>query len=725
MKKEKIKSNIIIYKWLYVLIFLFFVIFAFRLSYLCLVDYKVGDSTITAFINNRNTIEEVIYPTRGDILDKNGNVLAQSVSSYTVIAYLSETRSEGSEDPLHVVDKKATAEALSPLINMSVEDIMKLLEKDAYQVELGPGGRNLSQIQMEKIKELNLPGIDFISDTKRYYPNGDFASYMLGYTKTKEENGNNTIVGELGIEEYYNETLTGSTGFVTYEKDRYGYKIANGREYIEPADDGDDIYLTVDSNIELFIENAVKKMSTDSEAEWTLMVVADAKTGAILGYSSTPSFDPNIRNMTSYIDPIVGNAYEPGSTMKIFSYMCAIESGNYKGDDKYMSGSKTYESETTGEKVTINDWKKEGWGEITYDQGFALSSNIAVANLVETAIGKSELSACYSNYGFGKTTGFTLKRESKGSIDFNYQIEVATAGYGQGITTTPIQHIQALTAIANNGVMLKPYIVSKIVDSNTGDVNFEGKRTEIKQIASEETINKIKELMASVVTPNSETSTGYAYYMEDYNIIGKTGTAQIFDYEKGEYLKGQSDYIYSFSGLYPGDDPEIIIYTAVKKPKDSNNYIAPAVKEVIQNISNYLNIKEDKVINTSYKIESYINKDTTSVMDNLKDTGINLIVIGDGNKIVSQYPNSNTDLTKGDNLILLTNNYDKKMLNLIGLSSKEVKIILDYMDINYTIEGNGYVYEQSVSEGTVLNPDDVITIKLNEKYFENIEDGQE
>ena len=727
MKKEKIKSNIIIYKWLYVLIFLFFVIFALRLSYLCLVDYKVGNSTITAFINNRNTIEEVIYPTRGDILDKNGNVLAQSVLSYTVIAYLSETRSEGSEEPLHVVDKKATAEALSPLINMSVEDIMALLEKDAYQVELGPGGRNLSQIQMEKIKQLNLPGIDFISDTKRYYPNGDFASYMLGYTKTKEEDGVSTIVGELGIEEYYNETLTGYSGYITYEKDRYGYKIANGREYIEPADDGDDVYLTIDNNIELFIENAVKKMSEDSEAEWTLMVVADAKTGAILGYSSTPSFDPNIRNMTSYIDPIVGNAYEPGSTMKIFSYMCAIESGNYKGDDKYMSGSKTYESETTGEKVTINDWKKEGWGEITYDQGFALSSNIAVANLVETAIGKSELSACYSNYGFGKTTGFTLKRESKGSIDFNYQIEVATAGYGQGITTTPIQHIQALTAIANDGVMLKPYIVSKIVDSNTGNVNFEGKRTEIKQIASEETINKIKELMASVVTPDSETSTGYAYYMDGYNIIGKTGTAQIFDYEKGEYLKGESDNIYSFSGLYPGDDPEIIVYTAIKKPKDSNNYIAPAVKEVIQNISNYLNIKEDKVINTSYEIGSYTNKDTTNVIDSLKDTGINLIVIGNGNKIVSQYPNSNTNLIKGDNLILLTNNYDKTMLNLIGLSYKEVNIVLSYMKVNYTIQGNGYVYEQSIPEGTIINPDDNLIVSLKEKYVEegNYEKQQE
>ena len=596
---------------------------------------------------------------------------------------------------------------------------MKLLEKDAYQVELGPGGRNLSQIQMEKIKNLNLPGIDFISDTKRYYPNGDFASYMLGYTKTNEENGVSTIVGELGIEEYYNDTLTGSPGFITYEKDRYGYKIANGREYIEPADDGDDVYLTVDNNIQLFIENAVKKMSADSEAEWTLMVVADAKTGAILGYSSTPSFDPNIRNMASYIDPIVGNAYEPGSTMKIFSYMCAIESGNYKGDDKYMSGSKTYESETTGEKVTINDWKKEGWGEITYDQGFALSSNIAVANLVETAIGKSELSACYSNYGFGKATDFTLKREATGSIDFNYQIEVATAGYGQGITTTAIQHIQALTAIANDGIMLKPYIVSKIVDSNTGKTNFEGKRTEIKQIASESTIDKIKELMASVVTPNSETSTGYPYYMDGYNIIGKTGTAQIFDYEKGEYLKGESDYIYSFSGMYPGDNPEIIIYTALKKPKDSNNYLAPAVKEVIQNVSNYLNIKESQSINTSYEIDSYINEEVNEVTPLLQNKGLNLIIIGDGNKIISQYPSKNTKLTKGDNIILLTNNYDKKMLNLIGLSYKEAKIILDYMGINYTIEGNGYVYEQSIAEGTIINEEDTLVIKLKDKYEEN------
>lgn len=718
MKKEKIKQNIKIYKILYVLVFFLFVAFILRLSYLCLVDYKVGDKTISAFINNRNMEEEVIYPTRGDILDKNGNILAQSVSSYTVIAYLSEERSKDSDTLRHVVDIKKTAEALSPLINMSVEDITNLLSKDAYQVELGPGGRNLSQLQMEKIQSLNLPGIDFIKNTKRYYPNGDFASYMLGYTVTKEEDGNDVITGELGIEEYYNETLTGKPGYVTYEKDRNGYKIANGREYIKPADDGDDIYLTIDNNIELFIENAVKKASADSEAEWALMIVADAKTGAILGYSSTPSFDPNIRNMTSYIDPIIGYAYEPGSTMKIFSYMCAIESGNYKGDETFMSGSKTYESEKTGEKVTVNDWNKKGWGEITYDQGFALSSNIAVAYMVETAIGKSELKKCYQNYGFGKKTGFTMKREETGSIDFNYQVEVATAGYGQGIKTTPIQHIQTLTAIANDGMMLKPYIVSKIVDSNTNAITYTGKKKEIRNIASKETINKMKELMRSVVQPNSEVATGYAYYMDGYDIIGKTGTAQIFDYKTGNYMPGESDYIYSFSGLYPGDNPEIIVYTAIKRPKDTTNYLAPIVKEVITNISKYLNIKETKTINTTYKIDSYINKNINTVKSTLKDSSVNLFVLGDGEKVVNQFPEKNSVLTKGDNLILLTNHYDNKMPNLLNLSYKEANIILKYLNLNYELEGTGYVVSQSIEPGTVITENDVIKLVLEKKYQE-------
>jgi len=718
MKKKKINTNKIrVNKIVFVFVFFLFAIFIVRLSYLCLIDYKVGDTTITAFIKNRNVEEEIIMPKRGTIYDKNGNILAQDVASYTVIAYLDKSRSENSSTLNHVEDIENTADKLSEVLDIDKDTLIEYLSKDLYQVELGPNAKNLSQLKMEEVKALNLPGIDFIKSTKRYYPNGDFASYMLGYTVLKEDNdGNNFITGELGVEEYFNDILKGETGYVTYEKDRYGYKIANGREYKKEAKDGEDVYLTIDNNIQLFIENAVKKASSNSLAEWVLMIVADAKTGAILGYSNTPSFDPNERNLTSYLDPVVNNAYEPGSTMKIFSYMCAIETGNYNGSDTYTSGSKTYTSDVTGEEVTISDWNKEGWGNLTYDQGFALSSNIAVANMINNFISINDLHACYQKYGFGSTTGFTLKRELTGSIDFTYEIEAATAGYGQGITTTPIQHIQALTALANNGEMLKPYIVSKIQDTNTKDITFKGEVNSLGKVASENTINKMKELLRSVINGDNTNSTGYSYYMEGYDLIGKTGTAQIYNYEQGSYETGDTDYIYSFSGLYPGDDPEIIIYTALKKPIDTDNYLAPMVKEVIENISKYLNIEQSNNENKTYTISSYINKNTNTTVEDLQKHNLNLVILGNGSKIINQYPKANTNVLENSKVFLLTNNYDNKMPNLIGYSKQEVINILKLINVDYEIIGKGYVIEQNINEGTILTNDNKVIIKLQEKY---------
>lgn len=714
MKKEINTNKIMLSKKVFVFVSFLLIIFIGRICYLCLVDYSVNDTTISAFIEKRNIKEEIIEPIRGSILDVNGNVLAQEVASYTVIAYLDESRSENSKTINHVKDIENTAKKLSPLINMDEEVVKGLLSKDAYQVELGPGGRNLSQLQMEEIKKLNLPGIDFIKSSKRYYPNGDFASYMIGYTVTKEDEENNKYtVGELGIEEYFNDELTGTEGYIAYEKDRYGYKIANGREYIEDADDGNDVYLTIDNNIQLFIENAVKNAQEKSEAEWLLMAVMDAKTGAILGYSSTPSFDPNLRNMTSYLDPIMSSAYEPGSTMKIFSYMCAIETGNYDGAATYLSGSKTYESEIDNDTVTISDWNKKGWGTISYDLGFALSSNIAVANLLETVIDKNDLSACYKKYGFGKRTNIydyknkEYTKEYTGSIDFNYDVEVATAGYGQGITTTPIQHLQALSIIANNGDMLKPYIVDKIVDNDTNKTIYESSIVKKKELASESTVNKITELLRSVVQPNGKVATGYAYYMEGYDLIGKTGTAQIYDYEKGKYMTGATDYIYSFSGLYPGENPEIIIYTAIRKPKDTTNYLADMVKEVVVNTSKYLNIEEVKKEDNIFEIDNYINKNTKIVEEDLKNNNIKTIILGTGNKIINQYPSKGNIINNNDLVVLLTNEYTKTIPNLAGLSFKETITILDFLNIDYEYEGYGYLESQNIVENTLVNEEKV------------------
>ena len=716
MKDGKINTNKLkVSKFVYLTVFFLFVLFSAALAYRCLADYNVGNITFSQFIENRNIEEEIIMPDRGTIYDSKGNVLAQDVSSYTLIAYLDESRSEGSEELRHVVDKEGTAKALSELIDTSYERILELLNKDAYQVEFGTGGKNLSQLEMEEIKNLNLPGIDFIKSTKRYYPNGDFASYLLGYTKNKEdEDGNVWMVGELGIEDYYNEELTGKSGYITYEKDGRGNKIANSNEYKEEALNGASVNLTIDSSVQLFVENAVKEAQEDSEAEWVILSVMDAKTGAILGYSSTPSYDPNIRNLTNYMDPLISYAYEPGSTMKTFSYMCAIESGRYDGEATFVSGSKTYVSESNEEDtVTIKDWNNKGWGKITYDYGYAMSSNIGVATLLEEVITKKELSDCYEKYGFGKVTGVTLNRELSGNIKFTYDVEAATAGYGQGITVTPIQMLQGLTAVANDGIMLKPYLVSSVV-SSTGEVLEEHSRTEIGRVATKTTTDKVKELMDSVICNDSSKCTGYSYYMEDYNLIGKTGTASIYDYEKGKYLTGESDYIYSFSGLYPGDDPELIVYMAVKKPKDSKNYIAPAIKDIVVNLSKYFNIEENNVVTDGYTIENYVNKTTTEVKKELENNNLEVILLGNGNKIIGQYPNAGVTLYDGDKVYFLTNNYDKTMIDFNGISYKDANNILKLMGVEYKLEGYGYVYEQNIKAGSKIDKE--VVLKFRGKY---------
>ena len=692
---------------------LLFCVFAMRIVYLCTTDYMVGNETITAFIKSRNTTEETLLPKRGSILDKNGNVLAEDVASYTVIAYLDKSRSEGSKTPLHVVDPDITAERLAPYLNMDVEVLKILLKKDAYQVELGPGGRNLSQIQMEEIKNLNLPGIDFLTSTKRYYPNGDFASYAIGYTVNEEDSDKNTWkVGQLGIEEYYNESLTGRSGYKTYEKDRNGYKIANGREYVEEAENGDNIYLTIDSNIQLFTENAVKKMMTDSEAEWGFMITADAKTGAILSYATAPSFDPNKKNLTNYNDLMTGLSYEPGSTMKIFSYLCAMDKGQYDGNSTYTSGEIEYVA-NDGSKTVVHDWNKVGWGVITYDYGFAMSSNVGAAGLLRSnMIDKRTLKSCYNDYGFGKKTGFTLKREVSGKVKFNYDVDAASATFGQAITITPIQMIQALTAISNDGKLLRPYIVSKIVDANTKKTKQESTTEIIDVVSNTENISRIKTLMKSVVCPDSTKCTGSPYYMEGYPIMGKTGTAQIYDETTGTYMKGASDYIYSFAGIYPSDNPEIIIYTGLKRPKDTVNYVAPAVKDVVVNTSKYLNIVTDTNKTTTYTLKNYINKVTSTIKNEL-ETKTKLYVLGTGEKIISQYPSEKSKLYQGSVVALLTDTYDKAMPNLIGLSYKDAMNILKLMGVKYNLDGKGYVVSQSIPEGIIVGDDVTVTLTLN------------
>lgn len=688
-----------------VVVFLFAIII-FKLSFVVL-SPKVDGINLTQFAMNRNTVKETITAERGTIYDSLGNSLALNVNSYTVIAYLSESRTTDMDNPQHVVDKETTAEKLSPLINMTKERILDLLNTEGvYQVELGPGGRGITELLKEQIDDLNLPGIDFIKSVKRYYPNRDFLSYTLGYAKTNDDG---SIVGEMGLELEFDKELTGTNGFREYESDVYGYKIANTSENVTPAISGKDIYLTIDTNIQMFTEQAMNKLETASNLEWATISVVNAKTGEILGVASNPSFDPNTKEIVSYYDPFVSYTYEPGSTMKIFSFMAAVENGLYKGDETYQSG-----TIKVGEN-TIKDWNNWGWGTITFDQGFYGSSNVA-ATLLSQRLGGSALKDFYTKLGYGQKTGINLPNEQKGTLNFKYEVEVANASFGQGMSVTPIQMVQALTCLANDGIVIKPYLVKKVVDSKTDEVVLENKRTEVGKVASSETIKKMQDLMWGVVNSDDRVATGTAYKTSVVTTIGKTGTAQIAS-PNGGYLFGELNYVRSFAGLFPYEDPQIIVYVAASKISNSK-LLSEATKTLIEDVSTYLGIvtNDTNEEEQSYEISSYVNK-KVSDLDYLNDLNIDVVLIGDGDKVIKQYPSKGTKLNANDKLFLLTNASEIKYTNIENWSRSDLKEYASLLGVNFTFNGYGYSKNTNLENRTVIK-DETIEITLEPKYIE-------
>lgn len=684
--------------------FLLFGIIIFRLIYLNLAT-TIDGINLSDFAKNRNTKKETLYATRGSIYDSNGEVLAQTIDSYTVIAYLDKSRSKNSSTPKHVVDKELTAEKLSPIINMSKERILELLnQKGLYQVELGPGGKGLTEIQKEEIDKLKLPGIDFVSTNKRYYPNMDFASYTLGYVTSNDKG---EMAGEMGIEQYYNDKLTGTNGSLEYQTDANGYKLVTNGENSEikiDKIDGVNIYLTIDSNVQMIVERALNSYFETSKASSGGIIVADAKTGKILASASRPSFDPNIKDIKNYMNPLVSTAFEPGSTMKTYTYMATMEKGSYKGDDTYMSGTMKI-----GE-YTIKDWNNYGWGEISYDYGYLQSSNIGIANLVQKYITRDELLSYFKKLGFGSKTGIELPGEVTGKISFKYDIEVATAGFGQGITTTPIQHIKALTSISNNGYLVSPTIVEKIVDPNTGKTIYKNKTKKETKVASIETVNKIKDLMYNVV--NGE-GTGTSYHLDGYDIIGKTGTAEYVNAGSSSYTKGS--YIKSFEGMYPKDNPKYIFYIYLDKA--SVNTMPDMIKSIIKDVETYYNIaKINSNTITSYTMPNFLNNNIENVKSALDTSNFKYEIIGDGKKVIGQYPMNGT-IVNGK-IFILTNSDKIQIPNIVGYSRKDGINLAKLLGIDYSIDGNGYVssYTVDVDEnGKIVK----LNMVLKDKYIEN------
>ena len=391
----------------------------------------------------------------------------------------------------------------------------------------------------------------------------------------------------------------------------------------------------------------------------------------------------------------------------------SMENGVYDGSETYRSG--TY---VTTDGTEIGDWDRNGWGTITFDHGYAMSSNTAIINMIERHMDSMMLRQYFKKLGFGKKTGLNLPNESAGKINFKYETEVYNAGFGQGITTTPIQNVQALTSLTNDGIMLKPYIVSKIVDPETNEVILENKRNELERVASTMTVQKMLQLMDDCV--NISGNTGTWFRINSGELIGKTGTSQIASNNGSGYLAGKENVITSFSGIYPKSDPQYIIYVSAQRPTNGNmKTISSAVKEIVNNLSKYYGT-EAKPSDTNkakeFKLDNYVNKKVESAKTTLDSLGIKYTIIGNGTKITKQYPEKNDIITQADTLYLITNDSELKVPNVSGLSSKTAKTLLEKLGLKVNLNGVGYVTEQSIPEGTKITKGLEITLTLNPKF---------
>ena len=692
MKK---RVTIKISKFIILVVAFLFVAIICKLSYVVLSD-KVDGINLKDKSASISTVKKTLYADRGNIYDINGEELASTVNSYTVIAYLNSNKT-------NVSDKEKTAKELSPILNMTEEKLIELLNKKLYQVELRPGGYGITEVVKARIEKLELPGIDFIKNSKkRYYNKSTFASYIIGYAKVLDDG---KISGELGIEGYYDDILSGTNGYTKYLKyTSSNYKIPNTNEDTKKAKDGSDIYLTIDSSIQLIAEKAVSSMKEKFNTDWAVFTVMDAKTGAIVASATNPNFNPNDTNtIKEYMNPLLSYQYEPGSVMKVFSFASSMEEGKYDGEETFKSGSYTLDDGTV-----IRDSERKGWGTISFDEGFARSSNVAATTLA-LRLGVDKLSEYYNNLGFGKKTGIELSNEAIGDIEMVYQSELATASFGQGVSVTAIQMLQALSAMTNDGTVIKPYIVDKVVDQN-GNITYQGERQVVKKVYSTNTVNKMHEIMKKVIDINKH------WQVNNVSIMGKTGTAQIAS-PKGGYLTGTYDYIKSFAGIFPADDPKYIVYVAGKKPETNIGSWAKVITTAIEEIASYAKLTESKSDADPSKIitlDNYISKYLDTTLEELKNKKIDVIILGNGKYIINQYPLKNKTLLSGEKLFLLTNDKEIKMENLKGWSLSEVKTYCNLIGLKLEYNGYGYVINQSIEENAILDVNNMtLTIELD------------
>ncbi|WP_318615535.1 penicillin-binding protein [Sporosarcina sp. YIM B06819] len=713
---------------------LFFLLFG-RLFFIQATGQAEG-RVMAALAEAKYARETILKADRGTIVDRNGVLIAADTLSYKLIIVVSEKASKGSHTPRHVLAENfdATAEVLAKYIPLEKVDIFSRMtdyaKRERWQLELGKAGRDLSHETVlairEELKEKKLSGILFLEDQKRFYPNGNFASYLVGFAMREEDaDGNLSTVGKMGLESTYNKELTGTDGKVNFKSDSWGFKLPKAEEVVTPAQDGYDIQLTIDKTIQSFVEDAMTRVESEYSPKKMLVVVADPKTGEILAMSQRPSFHPGTREglTENWLNDALETTIEPGSTLKMFTLAAAIEEKKWDPNAYFKSGQYTIYDRT------IRDVVREGWGTITYLEGFQRSSNVSMAYLLER-LGDRTFIEYMRKFGFGEKTGIDLPNEAPGVILDQYPSERLTTSYGQGSTVTAMQMVQAATSIANNGVMMKPYVIDKITNPNTGEVVKDQQPEEHDSPISAATAKEVREVLASTVT--GEKGTGKKFALNGYTVGGKTGTAEIPKPVGRGYLSGNGNYLYSFLGMAPVEDPQLITYVYVQQPtlkvgKYGADPVAELFTSIMENSLRYMNIvpSGEDVVEATVVLDT-VGKDSTKMIAKLKQDGFYPIVVGEGGAIEQQYPQAGTKLAEGS-VVLLQTAGPTTLPDFTGWSKKMVLSFKMLSGLDIRINGDGYVTEQSLSKGTVIELNDPVVLQLKSPadIYKPVEDQEE
>lgn len=655
--------------------------------------------------------DNVLRARRGTIYDTNANILAEDSNVYILYAVLDKKSVSAAGKPLYVTDKNKTAQVLSQYISLPADKILQFLSQKNYQVEFGSAGRNLSLDTKQKIEAAKLPGIFFTDTPSRMYPNGTFASHIVGLaqladTKTADNISTKQLTGILGIEKYFNKALTGKNGSQISKRDSYGYNIPGSKTVTKQAVNGSDIYLSLDARLQSYLEQLMQNVQDKYQPKKMDAVLMNAKTGKIVAATQRPTFNAATKKGLGDLwrDSLVEDTYEPGSVFKLLTLSAAIDSGHYNPNATYQSG-----SVTIGD-LTIHDWNNSGWGTIPFSEVIPRSSNTG-AVAIERSMGADIWQQYLNRFHVGQKTGITLPGEASGSIQFKTPLDRAVTSFGQGIDVTVMQMMSYLSAIANGGKMLQPQIIDKTINSQGKVTNYPTKV--LGQPITADTAKQVIAAMRDVV--EKDYGTGSVFKIDGYEnqIAVKTGTAQIAG-DDGKYLTGSENYIFSVGGIAPADDPEYVLYLTVQQPdltdtsaeKIMSEIFNPLMKRALKYRTTSANLDENAI-----KMPKLTGLTTAEAAKTAQEKGLTVAQVGQGAKIVQQLPAADEKVIAKQRIVLLTEGA-MTMPNVVGWSKNDVLKLAEITGCQFKFSGTGYVTSQSLNAGEVLTTNKTITVKL-------------